>query len=219
MPAPSSERQSSIRMRVAAPLRRIHGIGISIRPLLPQRLSRWCGATCVDTVEVEAPPAPEVDQAAGEAIRYETWGRRSTSAIARAGSPAKEVAARAHHRVAADVVEAPPPMSALLRTFAGVEMLCRRTSALATARDAGPRAGSRGRDPLRVKAHHDASAIRTLFAALRSRRRLAGGERDRLLAQHVLAAGRRLQRQRPRADDWAAGCRPPRSRDRRAAPS
>ena len=74
--------------------------------------------------------------------------------------------------------------------------------------------------PLGMRAHHEGFADLDAGAGLR-REQLAGFggvERKRLLAEHVLSGLGRNAPTRARAGDWAAGCRPPRFRDRPAAP-
>jgi hypothetical protein len=75
-------------------------------------------------------------------------------------------------------------------------------------------------EPLRVRAHHErlgdlhAGAV----AGGEQGARVGGRQRQRLLAEHVLARLRRAHRTRGRAGGWAAGCRPRPPRGRRAAP-
>ena len=85
MPVPSSDEQSSMKIRVAAPCGALTGIWSSIRPLLPQSWMRWCGAICVETVKSRRRPSPKsISALVRRSVR--NVGSRSTSAMPRVGS-------------------------------------------------------------------------------------------------------------------------------------
>ena len=72
--------------------------------------------------------------------------------------------------------------------------------------------------PLRMEAHHEGFHHDAVLRALAQLLGLRGVDRDRLLAQHVLAGLGGLRWSAARAGGWAAGCRPRRHWGRPAAP-
>ncbi len=166
-----------------------------MRPLVPQSCSRWCGAICVETVKSSRRPSP-----------------KSTSALVRRSVPKRRIAiderdaarglgleeeAAGDDRVAADVVEAAAADVRLVADVGGIEVVVAEEHLHRAQRaDAALAHELAGAQPLRMEAHHERLGDQRLADRRAKRRRLVGGQRDRLFAQHVLARGGGRERER-----------------------
>ena len=147
-------------------------------------------------------------------------GSRRTAALTRAGSAPNSIRDR-FTRVAADVVERAAPG---LVDVADVRRVVVEVREPAVDRLQPPDAARRHQlpdgDPRRVLAVHEGlhQEDARVPAGIDHALGLGRGHRERLLAQHVLAGPRGLDRPLARAGGWAAGCRRRRCRGRRGAP-
>ena len=102
-----------------------------------------------------------------------------------------------HDGVAADVVEAAAADVGLVADVGGIEIVVAEEHLHRAQRaDAALPHQLAGAQPLRMEAHHERFGDQHLARRRAQLRRLLRRQRDRLFAQHVLARGRGLQRER-----------------------
>ena len=146
--------------------------------------------------EVEAPAVAEIDQRAGQAVGPEHRVAVDQRDAARRLGAEEEASGddRRSSRCRRGRRRRCRPCCGRWR---GRRCCSRRTSAPRAALPMRPALHQLARaQPLRMEAHHERLGDQHLAGRRAQLQRLGRGQRDRLLAQHVLARGRGLQRQR-----------------------